>query len=242
MSQTHKATTVSEDSREAAAAVLPGTDSASLAGRSDAPTSGSPATTEDRSTAGGQPTDTTPTPPEVPFFKRLNRRTKIVLALVAAVAVVAVVAVVIIVANRPDDPTRRLLALVGSDNCNTDVSGFDLPAEALAGVVCDDDEGALSGGRPYYYLFADRATLDRYFDENIAGDQPCPGMGPPPQNWHRAANPQHTEGKIDCVVSDDGTPIVSWTVDAQLLFGSVSGWKGLTIDKVFQWWAKRYQV
>jgi TIR domain len=40
----HEAPAVPEDSREAAAAVLPSTDTASLAGRSDAPTSGSAAT------------------------------------------------------------------------------------------------------------------------------------------------------------------------------------------------------
>jgi outer membrane protein assembly factor BamD (BamD/ComL family) len=236
VSQTHEATTVSDDSHEAAAAELPSSDTAALAGRSNAPTSGSPTTTEDRPTAGGKPTDTTPTPLEVPFFQRLNRRTKIVLAVGLAFAVVAV-AVVIIVANRPGDATRRLKALVG-DNCSPEPT-LDSPAGAVASVVCWD-EGP--GGAPYYHLFHNQAALDSYYNSLGSSPQPCPGMGSSPQNWHRAANPQHTEGKVDCVVSDDGTPVVSWTVDSQLLFGSVSGPQGGSIDQVYQWWANRYQV
>jgi CHAT domain len=105
-----EAPAVSEDSREAAA-VLPNTDTASLAGRSKAPTSGSPAATEDRPTAGGHPTDTTPSPLEVPLFhrlnrlQRLNRRTKIVLAAAFAVVAVAVVVTVAIVASQSRSPS-----------------------------------------------------------------------------------------------------------------------------------------
>jgi hypothetical protein len=165
-------------------------------------------------------------------------------AFVLAVVVAIAIAAVIIFANRPDnEPAQRLKALVG-DNCNPDVPGVAPPAGlgVVATVVCYDQGGALSGGAPpYYYLFSNRAALDSYYNYQ-ASPQPCPGMGSAPQYWHRAANPQHTEGKVNCAVSDDGTPIVSWTVDSQLLFGSTRGPKGGSIDPVYQWWANHYQV
>ena len=166
------------------------------------------------------------------FLQRLNRRTKIVLAVVAACAVVAAV-VVIVVTNRPDDPTQRLLALVGSDNCSPANNAH--PVGFVAGVSCY--EGALSSGRVFYYLVSDQAALDWNYGTSPFLPQRCPGMSS--QDWHRAANPQHTEGKVGCFVQG-GKPAVAWTVDSQLVFGLASGPEGGTIDQVFQWWANRY--
>jgi len=240
----HKAPTVPEHSRETAAADRPGTDAATLSGRFDAPTSGPPASTQDRRTASVPPAGTTSRPADLPPSQRLSKKVKIVFVtatmLVAAAVTVSIV-VSIITANRSGDPVRRLQALVGS-NCSPNPLFRDA-AGAVAGVVCSDPEGALSGGVPFYYLFSDRAALDSYYNSNVVSSQPpCPGMVQSPQNWHRVASPQQIEGQVDCVVASDGTPIVSWTVDAQLLFGSASGPKGGTIDQVYQWWAKRYQV
>jgi hypothetical protein len=271
-----EAPAVFEDSGEAAAADLPSTDTASLAGRSDAPTSRSSATTEDRPTAEGQPTDTPPAPPDVPFFRRLNRRTKIVLAVVAAFAVVAT-AIVIIVANQSSgggtasqtstteftapsaattliatpsttpavDPTQRLLTAVPSDIHYTpsEVSGL-----AIASVNCTGE--GLPQEEVTYTLFSDLATLNTDFDYSIADRPPswdvtflpCPGMGQSPQEWHRRATPQQSEGKVVCRTikvgeSEELVHEVDWTVDSQLVSAYTRG----NFDFVFQWWTAHYQ-
>jgi hypothetical protein len=74
----------------------------------------------------------------------------------------------------------------------------------------------------------------------------CPGKGASPQNWRSAANPQQS-GKLSCIVGQgsggpkSGTyPIVLWTVDSQLLLGSVGGDKQHTLDQIYQWWSTQY--
>jgi hypothetical protein len=76
VSQTHKATTVAEDSPEAAAAIPPSTETAPPAGRSNAQESKLPPSVEDL-TAVELPANTTPARAKVRGFQRLNRRTKL---------------------------------------------------------------------------------------------------------------------------------------------------------------------
>ena len=84
VSQTHKATTVAEDSPEAAAAIPPSTETASPAGRSNAQESKLPPSVEDL-TAVELPANTTPARAKVRGFQRLNRRTKIAMGAAAIV-------------------------------------------------------------------------------------------------------------------------------------------------------------
>ena len=168
----------------------------------------------------------------------------IVVAVVAACALVAV-ALVIIVANQSSsgggvaspttDPTQQLLAMIPSaevDDCYTNYR----VANAVASANC-----LLSGAevsRVEYSLFPDQATLDRYFDDHLGVAQPCPGTVQSPQNWHRAAIPQQTGGRVMCIPSSR----VMWTVESQLLVGDAWGPSRESLDHVYQWWANRYQI
>ncbi len=62
-----------------------------------------------------------------------------------------------------------------------------------------------------------------------------------------ATNPQRGD-KLSCLVGQgvggprSGTyPHVTWTVDSQLLMGSVGGDKTHTLDQLFVWWSAQYR-
>jgi sugar lactone lactonase YvrE len=99
---------------------------------------------EPRRTAGGQPTDTTPTPIELPWFQRLNRRTKIVLAVVAALVAVAVIIPVAIVQSH----SRSL----HSGQVELPFTGLDEPngvaVDAAGNLYVTAVLGAVAGGDP----------------------------------------------------------------------------------------------
>jgi hypothetical protein len=69
----------------------------------------------------------------------------------------------------------------------------------------------------------------------------CPGMGQGPQDWHRAANPEQS-GKISCSTFPSPVDFVRWTIDSQLVMGSIGGGHyGQTFDQLLQWWRAHYQ-
>lgn len=97
-----------------------------------------------------------------------------------------------------------------------------------------------------YSLFPDRASLDRSFNKFSGVTlEACPGNGQSPQDWHRPATPQQTEGKLACYFvggkGDSQSPQVHWTIDAELVEGYAWGTVGGPIDPVYQWWAAHYQ-
>jgi hypothetical protein len=234
------------ESREGKWQTLLPTDTVSSPSHPDASKSGLPSGT-DRQAVSVPPSDTAPTPKGVAFFQRLSRRTKIGIAASAVVAVVTVVLVVILVSQSSpgggstatptvtisSDPTQQLLSLVSSgDNCTPSSIGA---TGAVAEVQCKPDTSSLSSLK--YYLFPDRSTIRNWMNETPGGGfQPCPGRGQGPQPWHRAANPQQTEGVVECYTYDG--PTVSWSEESRLLVGAAVG---ASIDQVYQWWAARYK-
>jgi tetratricopeptide (TPR) repeat protein len=201
------------------------------AGHLDSTNSRSP-TTEDRSAASMPPTDTPPAP-KLPLFRRLKRRTKIIVAAAVAVVVAAVIAVVIM---GRDQPSQGLLAMVPSDAHCTATTGGSFGAIAEATCTAPGLDSL------EYELYADSASLDRRINDTSWGDlQPCPNLVQSPQDWHRTANPQQVAGRIKCGFDTGGSaPFVAWSIDSELLYGYANR-KGGSIDQVFQWWAARYQ-
>jgi DNA-binding beta-propeller fold protein YncE len=106
-----RAPTLREDSREAATNTPHSTDIASPGGRFDAPTLGSPTTTDDSQTASVSPMHFTPTLARAPRFRRLNRRSQVVLG-----ALTVVVAAVVAYLLWPSPSSRQIVLLTGLGN------------------------------------------------------------------------------------------------------------------------------
>jgi hypothetical protein len=122
---------------------------------------------------------------------------------------------------------------------DADCKAFAPASGAIARVSCRPSGTNIDGN---YWLYDNQAGIDGYvklFSSPYGQWRPqaCPGMGKSPQNWHRAATPQQTEGKIICG-SANGQFTLHWTIDTQLVMADMSG---DTIDQVFQWWAAHYQ-
>jgi hypothetical protein len=132
--------------------------------------------------------------------------------------------------------------------CDVDAGGYaDQPA-SIARAVCHQGAPSLV----VYWLFPDAGTLASGFNKPPRSDLneslvACPGKGPSPQDWHGTANPQRS-GKLKCIVGQgtagpkSGTyPHVEWTIDSQLLMGSIGGDKHHSLNEVYQWWTSQYQ-
>ncbi|MGB9226742.1 hypothetical protein [Mycobacterium sp.] len=135
----------------------------------------------------------------------------------------------------PADPMQRLLALVPSDlQCRP---GTNPVGGGLAEVDCDASMNGLSDLR--YTLFSNQTALENYVNSQPSGGfRPCPGRGQSPVDWQSAANPQQLKGTLTCYNYEG--PVVSWSIDAQLVHGFARGGSGTTIDRVYQWWAAQY--
>jgi hypothetical protein len=132
--------------------------------------------------------------------------------------------------------------------CKYDAGGHGDQPASIARAVCNDGAPSLV----VYWLFPDAGTLAGSFSTPPRADLneslvACPGKGQSPQDWHSAADPQRS-GKLSCVVGKgtagekSGTyPHVMWTIDTQLLMGSVGGDKSHTLDQLYQWWSGQYQ-
>ena len=190
--------------------------------------------------------------PAVPLLQRLTRPKILASVAVVAVAATAVVAVVLTTGNRSSPhagiassttsttaaltPAQsRLLGLVSSYKCTPQESRV-----GIAQVSCDSGSSALN--QLYFTLFADQPSLDRAmaappqdYGETSRSFTLCPpreALQPGPQDWHRATDPQHSAGKIECLTSPNE---VRWSVDSELLLGEAANWSG-ELSSIYQWW------
>ncbi|MGB6205608.1 toll/interleukin-1 receptor domain-containing protein [Mycobacterium sp.] len=257
----HDAPTVPEESGEPDAETLLATNTVSPPGHRDAPKPESSTTTENHRTGLVPPTDAPPTAEGVPFFQRLSRRTKMVLSAGALLVVMVVAVVAVIVGSKSSsgggktsptptpsavaDPLERLQSLVPKDVFGCKSS----PPQnvELAELDCSEWATSTVSAALTFHLFADRNTLETYWNEwDRYLVQPCPGMGPSPQDWHRAATPQRVEGRVACgsiklLGSADLIPRMAWTIDSELLLGEAEGAAGSGIDPLYQWWMAHYR-
>jgi hypothetical protein len=148
----------------------------------------------------------------------------------------------------PGAPDRLKAMLPTELQCAFDAGGFPDQPKSIARAVCREGAPALV----VYWLFPDADSLAAGFNKPLRQDLAesfvaCPGRGQSPQDWHSAANPQRS-GKISCIVGHAGAgpkggtyPSIHWTVDSQLLLGSVGGDKEHSLDQLNQWWTAHYQ-
>lgn len=143
----------------------------------------------------------------------------------------------------------RLKALIPPGlQCDLSAGGFaDQPA-SIARAVCNQGAPSLV----VYWLFPDAATLAAGFNKPLRADLnqrfvACPGKGQSPQSWRSATDPARG-GQLSCIIADGGGgskggeyPTVTWTVDSQLLLGSVGGDKKHNLNELYQWWSAHGQ-
>jgi hypothetical protein len=257
----HDAPAAPEESGEADAETLLATNTASPPGHPDAPKPESSTTTENHRTHLVPPTDAPPAAERVPFFQRLNRRTKMVLSAGALLVVVVVGVVAVVVGSKSSsgggkisptttpsavaDPLERLQSLVPKDvsGCKPSSSQHMESPE----LDCAEWDTSTASTALKFHLFPDRNALETYWNEwERSLVQSCPGMGPSPQDWHRAATPQRVEGRVACgsnklLGSAALVPHMAWTIDSELLLGEAEGSAGSGIDPLYQWWMAHYQ-
>jgi hypothetical protein len=143
----------------------------------------------------------------------------------------------------PTDPTARLEAVVPSDYKDRCGLSSDTVSGAVATLRCS------TGGQfdtLAYSLFPDQATLDRNFTDFTGAPVPCPGWGQPPQHWYDPAHPEQTKGKLLCAINTSPvngaeSSILKWSIDSDLVIGSVAGHEGQSFAQLYQWWAAHYQ-
>jgi serine/threonine kinase PknH len=112
------------------------------------------------------------------------------------------------------------------------------PQGALAQVSCGQNSDPDGPPSATYTLFPDSAALRAAFNGFIHNSTvvECPGRIQSPGLWHRNATPEETSGTLMCG-TEQGSPIVGWTTDAELLIGIVRAeLPGSTLDQLYRWW------
>jgi hypothetical protein len=115
----------------------------------------------------------------------------------------------------------------------------DVPAAALAKLVCTRNADA--GGPPAatFTLFRDESALDSAFGAAVANTRVvnCPGNIQSPGAWRRNATPQQVSGTLVCGFRDT-VPTLAWTDEAKLTLNSVDGAQdGPNLDQLYVWWS-----
>jgi serine/threonine protein kinase len=139
-------------------------------------------------------------------------------------------------------PPDRLRAMLPTDlRCKVDTGRFADAPVSIAQAVCP------YGGPDLirYWLFADKDTMYRSFNKLNKGLAEtfvaCPGMREGPQDWQNAADPQQS-GKVTCSAFPSPVNFIRWTIDSQLVMGSIGGEHyGQTSDQLLQWWRAHYE-
>ncbi|MFY9921590.1 MAG: serine/threonine-protein kinase [Mycobacterium sp.] len=107
---------------------------------------------------------------------------------------------------------------------------------ALATVDCAETNVTTGPKAARYSLFADQATLDKYFSDAIAANSElvkCPGSDlDSPTAWHYNASPDEVAGQVACGTYD-GNPDVTWTKDVDLLLADA---QGPNLEELHKWW------
>jgi hypothetical protein len=80
--------------------------------------------------------------------------------------------------------------------------------------------------------------LNKGFGETFVA---CSGMTQGPQDWRGAANPEQS-GKISWSAFPSPVEFVRWTIDSQLVMGSIGGEHyGQTFGQLLRWWRAHYE-
>lgn len=89
-----------------------------------------------------------------------------------------------------------------------------------------------------YQLLRSRVDMQAALKEMSAGGAvvPCPGNIQSPGPWRRNASPDRIAGTLVCSMNSS-QPVVSWTVDSDLLTASTSALSGqVSLDQLYSWW------
>lgn len=259
----HQTPRVSEDSGEAVAATSLSTDKPSPVGTSGVPKSGSATGGEDRRASLVPPTDAESTTEAVPFFRRLNRRTKLVFGGISLVFVVAVaMAVVAIIPGdrSPSGPGVASRTSTAPPTSTTEVTSFSTTTSAtpstdpatqrlLALVPAGDNcrpsarPTATPGGDEIATVgCASGSSGVPYFQYMLYPDQATLDKAfdsyAQQPDWVGACpgggrSQTWSEGRVTC-----WSAAVFWSVNAKLVIGHV--W-GSDVDQLYGWWTARYQ-
>lgn len=133
----------------------------------------------------------------------------------------------------------RLLKLLPSgypqDTCTSTT-----PADgAIAEVTCGRNTDLDGPPAATYALFPDATALRQSFDNTVQATTvvTCPGRIQSPGAWHRTATPDKTAGTLLCGMRQ-GSPVVVWTNDANLMIGSLRTERNTpTLEQFYTWWS-----